>query len=357
MPVTGRWRQRFVRGDELTALTRHGTSVYQQPEWARAIEEGVGYRAVGVLSEAERPVVLSVWFEAQRGPLRLIGSPLPGCFTAYQRPLWLDGTDACAGHEALQQHVAFVRRTGYASVECIVSDSGAEFAAVARRTGATISEVPTIILDVASSADAMWHGMESRGRNMVRKAERSGVCVRQCRGTTEEITTYYGMLRGTFAKSGVRPPHPEELYRALVRHLIPADRLLFLAAELGGRTLAMALFVHDDREMFFTSGTSLPGVGAYAPNNLIQWHAIQFAVARGLRLYDLGGTGRVLIDRFKTSFGGRRHAYVKASWRSPLMRAASSVYLRTRPSLERVWFLLSRLRGAGPAGDGATEDP
>ena len=110
----------------------------------------------------------------------------------------------------------------------------------------------------------------------------------------------------------------------------------------------MGLFVHDDEEIFFTSGTSLPGVGEYAPNNLIQWHVIQFAVERGLRRYDLGGTGRASIDRFKLSLGGHPHAYVRATWRSPVMRTVASAYLLARPLLERARFLASRVRSNAP---------
>ncbi len=179
---------------------------------------------------------------------------------------------------------------------------------------------------------------------MVRKAEKAGVVVRTCSGTDEEIAEYQRMLEGTFARSRKRPPHPFALYRALVRSLIPPGRLLFLAAEANGSTLAMSLFVHDEHEMFYTSGTSLPDVGRYAPNNLIQWHAIRFAVERALRRYDLGGTGIPGVDRFKQSFGGRPHVYAKIVWRSRTARVIAGAYLRSRPLAQRIRFALSGTR-------------
>jgi len=333
-----------VRGDDLAALVRRGTSVYHRAEWARAVEEGVGYRPVGVLSEEQTPLALVIWFETRRGPLRLIGSPLPGAFTPYLQPVWVDVHAAARRGEVLRGQLRFLRAQGYASIEWVFPEAEPELVAVVRDTGAAVTEVPTILVDVEASAEAMWRKMEARGRNMVRKSEKAGVAVHRCAGTEEEIALFYRMLEGTFAKSGVRPPHPFRFYRALVRHLMPADRLLLLAARADARTLAMGLFVHDDEQIFFTSGTSLPGVAAYAPNNLIQWHAIQFAVERGLRRYDLGGTGRPSIDRFKTSFGGRPHAYLKAIWRSPVAQAAGSAYLVARPWLERARFLASRAR-------------
>jgi len=347
-PAGGTWSHRFVHGDELAALAARGTSVYQQAAWARAVQEGVGYRPVGVVSEGRGPAALVVWFETRRGSLRLIGSPLPGCFTPFQRPVWLESGAARSQCDVLRGQLGFLRAQGYASIEWVLPGADPDIVAMARHAGASVHNVPTILVDVDASADAMWKKMESRGRNMARKAEKAGVVVHRCVGSERETAEFYRMLQGTFAKSGIRPPHPFGLYRALVHHLVRADRLLFLAAKAGDRTLAMALFVHDDHEIFFTSGTSLPGVGAYAPNNLIQWHAIQFAVERGLRLYDLGGTGRPSIDRFKTSLGGRPHTYVRVIWRAPIMRAVASAYFLARPVLERARFLSWRLRPGRP---------
>lgn len=339
-------RHSLVRGPELAAFTRGGGSVYHQAEWACAVEEGLGYRCFGVLSEERAPVALVVWFETRRGPVRLAGSPLRGCFTPYQRPIWLQEMDPDGRREVLRGQLSFVKSIGYGLIEWILPEADDIAAGLAAATAGSIEAVPTLLLDIEPSEDAMWNRMESRGRNMVRKAERAGVTVRQCAGTEDEVGEYYRMLEGTFAKSGLRPPHPARFYRALARHLIPADRLLFLSAEVDGKTLAMAMFVHDEREMFFTSGTSLPDVSAYAPNNLLQWRAIQFAVRRGLRRYDVGGTGRPSIDRFKASLGGVPHAYTRLTWQSRLMRVAAATYLRARPSLERARFVLSRLRAA-----------
>jgi len=336
------YRHRCVVGDELAGLAGAGTSIFQGAPWLRVVEEGAGYHPVGVLTDAGDPMALVIWFETRRGPLRLAGSPLPGCMTAYQRPIWLGAHDAGDRREVLRQQFDFLRAQGFASIEWVFPEVDEDLVRMARGMGAVVSSIPTILLDVEHSSDVMWKKMTSRGRNMVRKAERAGVTVRRCSGTDEEAALLYGMLEGTFAKSGFRPPHPSTFYRAMCRHLIPPDRLLFLAAEAGGRILAMALCVHDDREMFFTSGTSLPDVGAFAPNNLLQWHAIQFAVERGLRVYDLGGTGRAGIDLFKMSFGGRPHAYGKFAWRSPAARVVVSVYGLARPALERARFLWSR---------------
>jgi Acetyltransferase (GNAT) domain len=339
---TGVYHHRCVVGDELAGLAGAGTSIFQGTPWLRVVEEGAGYHPFGVLTDAGDPMALVIWFETRRGPLRLAGSPLPGCMTAYQRPIWIGAQGPRDRGEVLRQQLGFLRSRGFASIEWVLPEVDEDLVLKARGMGAVVSSIPTTLLDVEHSRDVMWKKLTSRGRNMVRKAEKGGVTVRRCTGTHEEAALFYGMLEGTFAKSGLRPPHPFKFYQAMWRHLIPSDRLLFLAAEADGRILAMALCVHDDREMFFTSGTSLPGVGGYAPNNLLQWHAIQFAIERGLRVYDLGGTGRAGIDQFKMSFGGRPYAYAKFAWRSPAARMAVSAYGLARPALERVRFLWPR---------------
>jgi CelD/BcsL family acetyltransferase involved in cellulose biosynthesis len=333
-----------VGADELRALTLTAPSVYQQPAWCRAVEEGVGYGTVGVLSEADCPLALIVYFETRRGPFRLIGSPLPGSFTSYQRPVWLAAGSEGARHEILVGQRDFLRRRGYSSIEWWMPERDPGLEAIARAMGGSVIEVPTLLLDIEPSAEAMWKKMDSRGRNMVRKAERAGVVVRRCEGTDDEVSRYYRMLEGTFAKSSRRPAHPQGFYRALVRGLVPADRLLFVAAEAGGRVLAMAVFVHDTEEMCFLSGTSLPDVAAYAPNNLLQWYAIRFAVERGLRVYDLGGTGTAAVERFKRSVGARPHRYAKLVWRSRALGVVATAYLRARPVLDSMRFRVARLR-------------
>ncbi len=347
IPLSGSLRHRLVEGEELAQLTATARSVYQQPVWWRAVEEGLGYRCVGVLSDAAAPVALVIYFATRRGPFRLIGSPLPGSFTPHQRPLWLSAGDQFSHYEVLRHQHAFLRARGYASIEWWFSESNASLGDFARSLGGTVSENPTLLLEVEPSAEAMWKKMDTRGRNMVRKSEKAGVVVRRCAGTDEELTLYYDLLQGTFAKLGRRPPHPLAFYRALVRSLIPADRLLFIAAEAAGRVLAMALFVHDDAEIMFMSGTSAPDVGDYAPNNLIQWHAIKFAVERGLRVYDLGGASIPSVARFKRSFGGRPHMHAKVVLRSGPLRAVAAMYFWSRPLVERFRFRVASLRGHG----------
>lgn len=160
--VTGALSHRMVRGADLDALSRRGNSVYQRIEWTQVVQDGAGYQPVGILTEAPAPVALVIWFETRRGPLRFIGSPLPGCFTPFQRPIWLAAADG-RRREIFEGQVRFLRERGYASIEWMLPEPDPEFLAMAGATGARVTEVPTLLMDIDPSVETMWKRMESRG--------------------------------------------------------------------------------------------------------------------------------------------------------------------------------------------------
>ncbi len=318
-------------------------SLFSHPLWLRTVKDGVGYEPVGVLTEQDgRRVALQIYYRTARGPFRIIGSPLPGGFTPYFSTIYFEPGREPEQAALLKSQFDFLRRRGYALIEWWFYERSEQLAELARLTGGRARSKSTYVLAVEEDREAMWKKLESRARNMVRKAEKEGVVARRLSGTPEEVSQFYGMLETVFAKRGLNPPHPIAFYQALARNLGPQGRLLFLSAELNGRPLAMGLFPHDDHEIHYLSGASLPEGNKLAANNLVQWETIKYAAERRLKLYNLGGRGIASIDKFKASFGGVVHDYYGIAWRSPLARAVETGFLAAKPLLDLVKHKLSR---------------
>lgn len=329
-------RHRFVTRDELFELISESRSIFQCKGWLLSVEDGLGYRPVGVLSEDTSPILLHLYFEFQKGPFRLIGSPLRGSMTPYLTPVLLKETDDNKICHIFSEHLKFFQKKGYSRVEWRFSEANESIEALNNNIGGKLINRTTFILKIKDDLDEMWNRMESRGRNMVRKAKKLGVSIRRCSGTMKEIELFYKMLKGTFSKSGRRPPHPISFYVASVKNLISANQLLFLAAEMDKKILAMGLFPHDKKEIHFMSGTSIPDAGKYAANNLIQWEVLRFAVMNSLKIYDMGGTGIPSIDRFKRSLGGEEHVVPSIVWQTPISQFAEKTYIRFKRITENI---------------------
>ncbi len=305
-------------------------TLFQHPSWLNAIEEGLGYRYFGLLTYCGgTPVVLGIFFECKKGGLfKLAGSPLPGSFTPYMEPVWLeDNQDNDVKAKTILNQHQFLKKKGFFYIEQRFRTDGL-IEKLKQQDGLNyeISFPETFILKIEPDIDTMWKKMEGRSRNMVRKAEKLGVKLCRSKGSMDEIELFYEMLKHVFAKSGKLPPHPLRLYKSIAKYLIPEKRFLMLSAKIEGKVIAMGIFIYDSEEMHFLSGASLPEAYKTGANNLIQWYAIKFAVENGIKEYDLGGKGIPSIDKFKASFGGEVHRYGRVVLRSKTAFIAERLY-------------------------------
>jgi len=262
--------------------------------WAiRADDRTVGYLCGGLL---------------QMGPYRILGTPLRSWGTNVMGPLLDHDADQSALFVALDR-LAATERLAMIELEHpslsprLLQSSGFE-------------RVPdwTFLVSLSGGEDAMWRRLESTCRNRIRKAQAAGLVVEDT-DDPDVADEYYAFYLDLMRRKGRRPPFSRDTPRLLFSHLKKADCLFALRVkDAAGRLLAVGLFPHDERAMYFWSGASREEGHPLCPNDYVHWVAMGLAADRGLRLYNMSGHGR-----FKRKFGGELTAVArwhKCYWRT-----------------------------------------
>jgi hypothetical protein len=166
----------------------------------------------------------------------------------------------------------------------------------------------TYILELNGSIEPIWKNMEGYCRTHIRKAERSGVIIREA-NDKKDLEIYYNLHCETYNRTGVKP-HPKAYFQKIWDSFVSQGKAKVFFAELDGKVIAA------DNEAVYKkaiSGWTAAGINNIVPgvNNLLHWHAIKWAIENSFEFYECGegfpgekrGKRKGLTD-FKKSFGG-----------------------------------------------------
>lgn len=298
-------------------------SPFHQPAWLETASSGIGFelRCIGVFDSGEMSAAVP-GFLARRGPFTLFGSPLRGTMTSYLGPLALPGSPideidlikACTRFARKRWRVGYVR----------FSLRDAPLDGPPRLGPGWRQETPrSYRLDLTGGVEGVWARMESDCRRNIRKARRLSI------STTEmhDAALFYAMLDKTMRRHGTSSWHPERYFRRLMESLPPRNLLWSWGAQYNGDIVAAGLFLHDDKEVHFLSGASLPEYGSLPTSYLLHWQVIEGAASAGLQTFHSEASGVRSIDQFKESFRPameRRHTLI---WSPRLVRRAERLFM------------------------------
>jgi CelD/BcsL family acetyltransferase involved in cellulose biosynthesis len=154
-------------------------------------------------------------------------------------------------------------------------------------------------IDLTQSEEELFAAMKPDRREWVRKAQRRGVVVEEARDDGF-VDDYYAQLQDVFAKQRLVPTYSKERVRALIDCLSPTGRLLLLRArDPGGACVATVISVGMNDTVVAWGGASWRQYQTLHPNEPLQWYAIRYWKARGIRRYDMNGAGE-----YKRRYGG-----------------------------------------------------
>ena len=196
----------------------------------------------------------------------------------------------------------------------------------------------THILNVEAGFDAVWNAYNKRVRGAVRKAEKTGVIVRETEDEADMMEFYrlYLKMMSRFDST----PKPLSLLKYL--QTSPIARLV--VAQLADRIIAGLLFLHFNSSVRLWCEASDPDYLLYRPNNVIINYIIRWACERGYKLVDFGASPpeNEGLVAFKEEWRAKKvWFHTLARTYSPWKRRLWAV---SEPSVRRIYAAIQRFK-------------
>ncbi|MDE7238623.1 MAG: GNAT family N-acetyltransferase [Lachnospiraceae bacterium] len=145
----------------------------------------------------------------------------------------------------------------------------------------------TVCMDI-SSKEKIWEGLTSKNRNLIRKAEKSGVRVYW--GREESLFTEFEQIyNATMDKVGADSYYyfHKEFYDSILNDM--KHQALVFSAHLAGETIAMSIILYGNGQLHYHLSASKKEYQSYAPTNLLLYEAACFGNSIGMKTFHLGG--------------------------------------------------------------------
>jgi lipid II:glycine glycyltransferase (peptidoglycan interpeptide bridge formation enzyme) len=292
------------------------------------------------LRDRDRTVGYFCGAVVQKGPFRILGSPLKGWTTNFMGPL----VNRAFDQQALLRGLDVVaQREGVAMIEV---ENPILTAATMAELGYDGVAQPTYIVELTpDDPGRMWNRIDLKSRQKVKKAKKLGLVVEEVddAGIADE---FYDQFVEVLGRKNLFPPYDRSCPRLLFDFLKPSGLLYALRVrDSQGETVATGLFPHDAQSVYMWGAASRIASWKFSPNDLLQWALMERAAADGLQIYNMCGFGY-----FKSKFGGvlqEPRRWHKGYWRSATWaRGAYETYFQHSLRVRSWWH-----RSAASSGE------
>lgn len=275
-------------------------TAYHQLGWKRVVEASFGHRTRYLLSEDARGRIDGIL------PMVQLKSLLFGNFFVSLPYFNYGGICAdraeCAG-PLLREAIRVTREEGAAHLEI-------------RETAPLEGGLPfkstkvSMRLALPSSPEALWSSFSSKLRSQIRKPQKEGFSVRI--GGEEELDAFYRVFSINMKHLGT-PVYPRGFFREIFRVFIGSA---FICVVYNKKEPVAAGFLIGFKEtMEIPWASSLREYNRLAPNMLLYWSVLSFAIERGYHLFDFGrSTPGEGTYQFKAQWGAMPHPLYWYYW-------------------------------------------
>jgi FemAB-related protein (PEP-CTERM system-associated) len=189
----------------------------------------------------------------------------------------------------------------------LVAETGSAFCELRHHAGID-SSLPareskvSMSLPVDEEPDAIWRNVGAKVRNLVRKAEKSGLMVREG-DPTQDLLKFYDVFARNMRDLGT-PVYGADFFSEVFQEFPEATRLTLVEKE--GRTAAAGICLTAGGFTEIHWAAARRELLRFSPNMLLYWEAISYASRSGLREFCFGrsteGSGP---HRFKKQWGAK----------------------------------------------------
>jgi CelD/BcsL family acetyltransferase involved in cellulose biosynthesis len=273
------------------------STVYHRNGWIDSLSETGEADIRRVVCERGREL-MAIWPVGlmRKGPLRVVGSPLPGWNTAYMGPVFAAACDDRLGAVRAMLRSKPIANPAFIATRCMDADLDLTKLGFERTR-----DFETYEIDLMQSEEDLFAAMKGTCRTRVRKGTKNGLVVRaeQDDAYLDDFST---MAEHVFAKSRQKPPYSRAFLRSLHDRLFPSGELLVTSAFHGEDRIATLIVPHDSHTAMYFAGGSFSDKLSLAPNNLLHWETIRTCKSMGLSRYDfISNSGKP--GKFKKTFG------------------------------------------------------
>ncbi|WP_434304814.1 lipid II:glycine glycyltransferase FemX [Clostridium botulinum] len=159
----------------------------------------------------------------------------------------------------------------------------------------------TVQLRLTKEIEKIWdEDIKSKNRNMIRKAEKSGLQVEE----NKDFETFKKIYNSTMNKVDADDYYyfNNSYYEAIEKN----NNYILLNVKKGNLVMASAIFIGYEEYFHYHLAGSLKEYLKFAPNNLLIWEAIKYAHRKGYKKMHFGGgltnSKDDTLFKFKSSF-------------------------------------------------------
>ncbi|HEX3987716.1 MAG TPA: GNAT family N-acetyltransferase [Acidobacteriaceae bacterium] len=286
-------------------------TIYHHPAWLQVLQREYAQAGAFLACEDRDGSLLGIFPLLYTKGLPIGGGPLTAPRlsslprTPLAGPLAVDSAATVALLEEARNRVA-QRRGMYLQIKA----SGGDLTGLAQGVVAKPWRF-TYLLALPESSAAPFRISNSQNRASIRrainKAAANGVQARLAENEAD-VRAWYSLYLETMRRNVV-PPRPLRLFLAMWQLLRPLGMMRLLLAEQvtpsGAKILGGCIYLLFGSTCTYAFGASGTEDLSLRPNDLVQWQAINDAVAEGYRVFDFGEVpeGDANLARYKAKWG------------------------------------------------------
>ena len=169
-----------------------------------------------------------------------------------------------------------------------------------------------------TSIEDMWKRFHKHTRNDIRKAQKSGLKIREIKDK-KELKKFYKLYLGEMTDFGT-PQHSYKFFERLFDIL--GENFVGFNCYYNNNLAGGLILYHYNNHAYISFNVSSPEFREYRPNDLLYWTAIKWLMERGVKDIDLGqveknspgGSHAYGLYKFKSKWLGELHERVYFKW-------------------------------------------
>jgi hypothetical protein len=144
------------------------------------------------------------------------------------------------------------------------------------------------ILNLSGDSSEVFKNFRDSTKRNIKKAKKKEIAT-STSSSQESMDNFYRLNTTTRKKHGL-PPQPLKFFRNMFEAIISKNEGFIVQAEYQGKAIAVALYLTFGDKILYKYGASDSQFLNLRANNLVMWHAIEWACSNGFKSFDFGRT-------------------------------------------------------------------